>query len=162
MPEASHGHRQPCSEQSCWPGNKFLHFTRTQTPCTDLDDRTSPFIVLTNHTAPSCWLCVSRCASQKLFQGRGTSARAQILAIPPQRPLEGLQGCPCPRGGSAVVALWVLLLCGVLLSIPLKLLHGSAPRGRFVTLPPPSPQLVPFPGSPFPHHIQEQHMAAAG
>lgn len=60
-----------------------------------------------------------------------------------------------PVVAAVAVALRVLLLCVVLLSIPLKLPHGSASRGRFVALPPPSPQLVPFPGSPFPHHSQE-------
>lgn len=51
-------------------------------------------------------------ASQKLFQARVTSARAQILAIPPQRhpwPPEGLQGCSCPRGGRSSRGPWVLL-----------------------------------------------------
>lgn len=97
-------------------------------------------------------------ASQKLFQARVTSARDQILAIPPQRhpwPLEGLQGCPHPHGDRSSRGSLGTAVCVVLLSIPLKPPHSSAPRGGFVTLPPPSPQLVPLPGSSFPHHTRE-------
>lgn len=50
----------------------------------------------------------------------------------------GSRAVPVLVVAAAAVALWVLLLCVVLLSIPLKLPHGSASRGGFVTFPPPS------------------------
>lgn len=67
----------------------------------------------------------------------------------------GSRAVPVPVVAAARVALWVLLLCVVLLSIPSKLPRGSVPRGGFVTLPPASPEQLPSPGSPFPHHTQE-------